>query len=286
MMNALSIDVEDYFNVSGFESHIRFEEWGRFERRVEANTDRLLAILGEHRVHATFFVLGWIAERHPTLVKRIHDAGHEIASHSYAHRLIYRQTPAQFREDLKRSKAILEEITGEKILGYRAPSYSIVKESLWALDILAEEGFLYDSSIFPIFHDRYGIPNGERFIYKIAGSQGRSIYEVPLSTVALFGKHLPIAGGGYLRLFPYRFIRWGLTQINQKERQPAIVYLHPWEIDVAQPRMQGSLLSTFRHYVNLHKTESRMVNLLKDFRFGTIRQLLDKHVDPVEQGVA
>ena len=273
MLNALTIDVEDYFNVSGFESNIRFEDWGSFQSRVERNTDRLLTILNENDVKATFFVLGWTAENYPDLVRRIHKEKHEIASHSYSHRLIYEQTQKEFLEDLKRSKGLLEGLIGEPVIGYRAPSYSITKDSLWALDLLMEEGFQYDSSIFPIRRDRYGIPNGNRFPYRIKGNSGRSIMEFPLSTVTIFSNNIPIAGGGYLRLFPYTFIKWGLKRINEQENQPIIIYLHPWEIDTGQPRLKGSLLSRFRHYIYLNKMEPRLKNLLQDFTFGTMKEL-------------
>jgi len=283
MVNVLTIDVEDYFNVSGFDSRIKFEDWEKFESRVEANTNRLLTILKEFNVKATFFVLGWTAERHPKLVQQIYQEGHEIASHSYAHRLIYKQSEKEFREDLKRSKAVLEDIIGEQVIGYRAPSYSIVKDSLWALDILIEEGFLYDSSIFPIRHDRYGIPNGNRFPYMIHGENGKSILEIPLSTVTVFNNNIPVAGGGYMRLFPYWFVRWGLKRINEKERQPAVIYFHPWEIDVDQPRLQGSLLSRFRHYVYLEKTEPCIKALLRDFKFSTMRDLFREQIALLEK---
>ncbi len=274
MINGLSIDVEEYFNVAAFEDQIRFEDWDKFESRVENSTKSILSILNQYQVKATFFVLGWVAERHPGLISSIHAQGHEIACHSYAHKLIYSQTPDQFKEDLRRSKRILEDIIGEKVVGYRAPSYSITKDSLWALDILISEGFLYDSSIFPIIHDRYGIPDGDRFIYKIGGNSGQTITEIPLSTVELFKKNIPIAGGGYMRLLPYSFIRWGIQKINLKENKPAIIYLHPWEIDVGQPRLQGSMLSKFRHYVNLSKMERNLRYLLRDFRFGPVRDII------------
>lgn len=273
MINALTIDVEDYFNVSGFESRIKFEDWGKFQSRVECNTDRLLSILRKYDVKATFFVLGWTAERYPHLVKAIHQEGHEIASHSYAHRLVYKQTKEKFRQDLKKSKALLEDVIQERIIGYRAPSYSITKDSLWAVDILMEEGFLYDSSIFPIRRDRYGIPNGNRFPYKIHGHNGSAIMEFPLSTVRILNNNVPVAGGGYLRLFPYRFIKWGLKRINEREKQPVVVYLHPWEIDKDQPRMEGSMMSRFRHYVCLEKMEPRLQELLRDFKFSTMKDL-------------
>ena len=273
MLNALTIDVEDYFNVSGFESNIKFEDWGNYQSRVEANTDKILEILLQADVKATFFILGWISEKYPDIVRRIYREGHEVASHSYAHRLVYRQTPEEFREDLRRSKSMLEKIIGDQVIGYRAPSYSITKKSLWAMDILMEEGILYDSSIFPIRRDRYGIPNANRFPYTITGKNGVSIVEVPLSTVTVFNQNIPIAGGGYLRLFPYRFIRWGLRKIIEQEKQSIIIYLHPWEIDKDQPRMEGSTMSRFRHYICLEKMEPRLRELLRDFKFGTVKNL-------------
>lgn len=273
MMNALTIDVEDYFNVTGFESRIKFEDWGNYECRVEANTDKLLTILRGHHVKATFFVLGWIAEKYPALVGRIYEEGHEIASHSYAHRLVYKQTKNEFREDLKRSKGALEDIIGDRVIGYRAPSYSIIKNSLWALDILMDEGFSYDSSIFPIRRDRYGIPNGKRFPYLIYGTNGHSILELPLSTVVVLNSNIPIAGGGYLRLFPFRFIQWGLKRINEKENQPAVIYLHPWEIDPEQPRIQAEWMSRLRHYINLDRTEAKLQGLLSGFSFAPIKEV-------------
>lgn len=273
MLNALTIDVEDYYQVSGFESHIRFEQWPDYESRVVGNTWRLLEMLHFHRVKATFFVLGWIAERYPQVVLAIHKEGHEIASHGYRHRLLYNMSREEFRQDTERSKGLLEDLCGEPVLGYRAPSYSIIQETLWAIDILHELGFQYDSSIFPIHHDRYGIPNASRFPYFHSLSEGRKMLEFPLSTVQFLGRNVPIAGGGYLRLFPYAFIRWGIRRINEQEQRPAIVYLHPWEIDPGQPRVNGSRFSRFRHYVNLDKTEARLRRLLQDFRFAPLRSL-------------
>jgi len=289
-LNALTIDVEDYYQVSGFESLVRFEEWPHYESRVIANTWRLLEMLHFHRVKATFFVLGWIAERYPQVVLAIHKEGHEIASHGYRHRLVYNMTPEEFLEDTKRSKNILEDLTGVPVVGYRAASYSIVQETLWSLDILHDLGFEYDSSIFPIHHDRYGIPNASRFPYFHSLSGGRSLLEFPLSTVQRFGRNLPIAGGGYFRLFPYRLIRWGIHNLNAHEKAPAIIYLHPWEIDPNQPRIRGSWLSRFRHYVNLEKTEARLKCLLEDFRFGTLQSLMQQILQgvgeaPIEPGV-
>lgn len=274
MFNALTIDVEDYYQVSGFESVVRFEDWDRYESRVERNTNRLLDLLGEYRTEATFFVLGWVAERHPHLVRTIKQCGHEVASHGYAHQRIYTQTPDQFRRETRRSKQILEDAIGQPIIGYRAASYSITKESLWALDVLEEEGFQYDSSIFPIHHDRYGIPGCTRFCHRVSECRGGSLVEFPPSTLRLAGLNIPIGGGGYFRLFPYAFTRWGLRQLNEREQQPAMVYLHPWEIDPGQPRIHAKGLSEFRQYINLEGTERRLIRLLRDFSFGSISRVL------------
>jgi polysaccharide deacetylase family protein (PEP-CTERM system associated) len=274
MLNALTIDVEDYYHVTGFESVIQRADWDGYESRVERNTLRLLDLLDTHHTRATFFVLGWVAERHPQLVRTIHARGHEVASHGYAHQRIYTQTPQQFRQETQRSMRILEDVIGQRILGYRAASYSITRESLWALDILVEEGFTYDSSIFPIRHDRYGIPDYQRFCHKLTSHGKGELIEFPLSTVRLAGINIPIAGGGYFRLFPYSLIQWGLKRINAQERQPVIVYLHPWEIDTEQPRIHANALARFRQYCNLKKTEDRLVRLLQDFSFGTVSAVL------------
>jgi polysaccharide deacetylase family protein (PEP-CTERM system associated) len=274
VLNALSIDVEDYYHVSGFESVVRFEDWDRYESRVEGNTYRILDLLDQYQTKATFFVLGWVAERQPQLIRAIDGRGHEVASHGYAHRRIYTQTPEQFREETQRSKQTIEDTIGHPIIGYRAASYSITAESLWALDILQEAGFAYDSSIFPIRHDRYGIPGHPRFCHVLDGSRAGGLIEFPLSTLCLAGVNIPIAGGGYLRLFPYAFIRWALQQINNGEHQPALVYLHPWEIDPEQPLIRADHLSQFRQYVGLHKTERKLIRLLQDFTFGTVAAVL------------
>jgi polysaccharide deacetylase family protein (PEP-CTERM system associated) len=274
MLNAFTVDVEDYYHVSGFESIIQFEHWDQYESRVERNTNRLLELLDEYQTKATFFVLGWVAERFPQLVRSIEQSGHEVASHGYAHRRIYTQTPEQFQQETRRSKQVLEDLTGRPILGYRAASYSITHKSLWALEILREEGFVYDSSIFPIHHDRYGIPDFKRFCHVLDGHATGKLVEFPISTLRLAGTNIPIAGGGYLRFFPYTFIRWGLRRINQKELQPALVYLHPWEIDPGQPRIPAAALARFRQYVNLAKTQDRLIRLLQDFRFGTMAAVL------------
>jgi polysaccharide deacetylase family protein (PEP-CTERM system associated) len=275
IVNAMSVDVEDYFHVSVFDGIVPRAEWDRMDSRVVANTRRLLAIFDEFRVKSTFFVLGWVADRFPGLVKEIAGAGHEIASHGYAHRLIYDQTPDAFREDVRRAKALLEDASGQNVVGYRAPSYSITPKSLWALDILADEGYEYDSSIFPIRHDRYGIPVSDRKPYRIRRPVG-TLTEVPGSTTRLGPLNLPIAGGGYFRLLPYWWARWGISRVNRLEQQPVVFYLHPWEIDPDQPRLAAGRLSRLRHYRNLAQTEDRLRQLLTDFRFDTIASLIQR----------
>jgi polysaccharide deacetylase family protein (PEP-CTERM system associated) len=284
MINALTIDVEDYYQVSAFESVVSFEQWGRFESRVEQNTYRILSILDASRTKATFFILGWIAENYPGLVRAIHAGGHEIASHGYRHRLLYHMREGEFREDTRKSKELLEDICGAAVIGYRAASYSIVHRTLWCLDVLQELGFAYDSSIFPIHHDRYGMPESRRFLHRIPSAVNGGIWEFPLSTVRVGRMNFPVAGGGYLRLLPYRFVRWGLRHINRREKQPAIIYLHPWELDPNQPRIKGSRVSVFRHYVNLGRTESKLHALLKDFSFAPVRDLIANHASSSSHG--
>jgi polysaccharide deacetylase family protein (PEP-CTERM system associated) len=274
MLNALTIDVEDYYHVAAFDSVVRFADWERYESRVEKNTQRMMDLLDAHATQATFFVLGWVLERYPGLIRTIVARGHEVASHGYAHQRIYTQTPAQFRAETQRSKSMLEDTLGQPIRGYRAASYSITRQSLWALDVLREVGFVYDSSIFPIRHDLYGIPSHPRFCSVMPGENGSSLIEFPLSTLRLGGTNFPIAGGGYLRLFPYAYTRWGMRYLNRREGQPAVVYLHPWELDPAQPRLPAGRLSRFRHYTNLHRMEERFVRLLQDFSFGTMSEVL------------
>jgi polysaccharide deacetylase family protein (PEP-CTERM system associated) len=260
--------VEDYFQVAAFEDIITPDSWASMECRVERNTAVIIDILGKYRVRATFFVVGWIAERYPALVREISRQGHEIGCHSYLHRKIYDMTPEEFREDTRRAKNILEDITGRSVLGYRAPSYSITRKSLWALDILEELGFHYDSSIFPIYHDNYGIPDAPRFEYKLPN---HGMMEYPISTSLFMGRKIPVAGGGYFRLFPYWFTKYALAKINKKEQKQFIFYLHPWEVDPEQPRMRNArALSRFRHYNNLRKTSVRFMKLLSDFNFRPI----------------
>lgn len=320
MPNILTIDVEDYYHVSAFESNVKREDWDKYESRVVDNTRRLLAILNSYDVKATFFILGWVAERYPEIVRDIASERHEIASHGYAHRLIYNQSKEAFRKDIIRSKIILEGIIRDtknkllkqaniqaertkafgaktqsskgtllsqhgdssqcyagfqipKVIGYRAPSYSVTKKSLWALDVLVEEGFEYDSSVYPVSHDFGGIPNAERFPYVISCDNGGSLWEFPLSTLRIMRTNIPVAGGGYFRLFPYEFTRWAIKKLNKKG-YPAIVYIHPWEIDPSQPRLNGSVISRFRQYNNLDKTEKRLKALLRDFNFVPLRNFL------------
>ena len=296
MLNILTIDLEDYFMVSAFEDVVKREDWENYEFRIERNTYRLLEILNNpscNPIRATFFCIGWVAERYPQLIREIHRQGHEIACHSYDHRIIYNMTPDEFRGDIRKSRNILEDIIGEEVLGYRAPSYSITNKSQWAFEVLAEEGFQYDSSIFPIRHDFYGMPNAPRFPFVVSlngnsnvefsvlnfelntTQNSRVIIEFPISTVKVFGQNFPVSGGGYFRLLPYPIIKRALKSINEKEDKPFIFYLHPWEIDPNQPRINGlSFRSKFRHYVNLDKTEGRFRRLLKDFSFSSVKEIM------------
>jgi polysaccharide deacetylase family protein (PEP-CTERM system associated) len=272
LLNALTIDVEDYFHVSGFESCVDRSQWDEFPARVGPSTRKLLHILQEAGVRATFFVLGWVAERQPKLVRAIRDEGHEVGCHSFWHRLIYTQTPEEFRRDLRRARGVLEDALGEAVTLYRAPSFSITGQSLWALDILAEEGFTLDSSIYPIRHDRYGIPGTPRIPHRLARPSG-TLWEFPPPVCSFLGHSLPVGGGGYFRLYPYALTRRGLNQINGTGC-PFSFYLHPWEVDPEQPRLRPGLLRGFRHYVNLSRTEPRLRWLLRDFRFGTLSEAL------------
>ncbi|HUE86403.1 MAG TPA: XrtA system polysaccharide deacetylase [Vicinamibacterales bacterium] len=283
VVNAMSVDVEEHFHVSVFDGIVPRSQWARMESRVVANTHRLLDLFDEFGVRSTFFVLGWVAEQHRTLVGDIADRGHEIASHGYAHRLIYDQTPAAFREDVRRAKRLLEDASGCTVAGYRAPSYSITPRSLWALDILIDEGYGYDASIFPIRHDRYGIPVSPREPFPIE-REGGVLMEVPGSTLRVGPLNLPIAGGGYFRILPYAWTRWGIARLNRTEQQAAVFYIHPWEIDPDQPRLAAGSLGRFRHYRNLDQTESRLRTLLTDFRFGTVGALLRRHVPETAPG--
>lgn len=272
--NAMTVDVEDYFHVEAFAGHIQRDTWSKREARVVSNTHRLLDIFEQYQVRGTFFVLGWVAQHFPQLVKDIASRHHEVACHGFSHRLVYRQTQQEFREETGQAKAILEDLTGASVLGYRAASYSIVNESLWALDILSELGFSYDSSVFPVRHDKYGIPGARQEPYAHETACGGSIVEFPLTTKELFGYRLPVAGGGYFRLFPYAVTRAAFHSINRRESRPFIFYLHPWEIDPKQPRINAGWLSRFRHYNNLDKCESRLRRLLGEFEFTSAMNVI------------
>ncbi len=273
VQNALTVDVEDYFQVSAFADSISQHDWDSQPLRVEQNTHKLLDLFDEYQIKATFFVLGWVAERVSDLVLEIAKRGHEVASHGYSHQLVYNQSPEVFRQETIRAKSILENIIGQPVRGYRAASYSITKRSLWALDILAEAGFDYDSSIFPVRHDRYGIPDSPEFPYTLDTPAGHKLVEFPLSTARIMSYRLPIAGGGYFRLYPYWLSRAGLRQVNRR-KEPFIFYLHPWEIDPEQPRISASRFSRFRHYNNLDKCEHRLHKLASDFQFTTVEKVL------------
>ncbi|MBI4396456.1 MAG: DUF3473 domain-containing protein [Elusimicrobia bacterium] len=269
MTDALSIDVEDYFMASAFEPFVPRSDWDRKECRVLSSTYKILSILDEFETKATFFVLGWVGERRPKLVREIHARGHEVACHGYDHRLIYHQDAGEFRADVRKAKRLLEDACGAPVVGYRAPSFSVVRDTRWALDVLAEEGFLYDASVLPARHARGGMEGAHRFPHQLS-----RLAEFPMSTVRLFGKTIPFSGGGYFRLFPYPFTRWGIRACH-REGNPSIVYLHPWEFDPGQPRLKARWMDRFRHTVNLHKTEEKFRRLLKDFRFGTVRGVLE-----------
>lgn len=265
--NAMTVDVEDYFQVSAFEKVIRRDQWNDWPCRVERNTHRVLDLFNAHRVKATFFMLGWVAERYPSLCHRIVADGHELASHGYSHVRVINQTPQEFREDILRTKKLLEDISGQPIRGYRAASYSIGARNLWALKELEQTGHEYSSSIYPIKHDLYGMPDAPRFAFRPHAQDG--ILEVPITTVIVNGKKMPCGGGGFFRLYPYAFSRWALQRVNKQDGQSGMFYFHPWEIDPDQPRPSPvSLRTRFRHYLNLHRMEQRLTSLLKDFSWG------------------
>ena len=273
-VNAFTVDVEDYYHVAALAPAIPRESWDQHESRVEANTERLLALLAEHGVRGTFFVLGWVAERFPGLVRRIAEAGHEIACHGFSHQLIYRQSQAEFREETRRAKGLLEDATGNAVAGYRAASFSITRESLWALDVLIDLGFEYDSSIFPIRHDRYGIPGAAAEPGRVVAPSQRSLVEFPMAAATFCGLQVPVSGGGYFRILPYWVTRAGLRQINDRAGRPFTFYLHPWEVDPDQPRIKVGWFSRFRHYTNLELCEARLRRLLGEFSFASMREVL------------
>ena len=269
--NAITVDVEDYFQVSAFDPYINRTDWDSFTPRVQANTERILELFAEHDVHGTFFVLGWIAHRHPDLVRRIVASGHELASHGYEHIRIYQQQPQEFRDDVIRTKKMLEDLGGCEVQGYRAASFSIRKDTLWAVEILQETGHRYSSSVYPVHHDLYGMPDASRFPFR---HEAGGLLEIPITTVKALGQNLPIGGGGYFRIYPYGFFRRALHRVNFQEGRPGVFYFHPWEIDPDQPRQQKlGLKARFRHYVNLDKTEHRLKHLLADFRWGRVDEV-------------
>ena len=274
MINALTFDVEEYFHAEAFGDVVRPEEWPSLESRVVTATSRLLGLLSERAVSATFFILGWVAERHPALVRAIQSQGHEVACHGYNHQMLTRLSRAELVDDLRRAKESIEDAAGVAVVGYRAPTFSMVRTTLWSLEALAEVGFRYDSSIFPIVHDRYGIPDAARFPHRLAAGPGREIAEFPLSTLSALGWRFPVAGGGYFRLLPYAVTRWALRHLNRHERQPGIVYLHPWELDPGQPRMPVGRFTHLRHSVNIRTTEMKLGRLLDEFQFAPVRDVL------------
>lgn len=266
VINAMTVDVEDYFQVSAFEPYVKKDQWQTFPCRVEANTQRILELFAAHNVQGTFFTLGWVAERFPSLIKDIVAGGHEIASHGWEHIRVNTQTPQQFRKDIERTRKVLQDTSGQVVRGYRAASYSIGVNEAWAWSELEEAGYEYSSSIVPIRHDHYGIPDAPRFAFKPGTG---SLLEVPITTLPMAGRNINCGGGGWFRLFPYAFSRWALGKVNHGEQQAGIFYIHPWEVDPEQPRPPGLGLKTrFRHYLNLQRTYGRLNRLLKDFRWG------------------
>ncbi len=268
--NALTIDVEDYFQVSAFA--IARDQWDRFPCRVERNVDAILALLADKNAHATFFTLGWIGEHYPEVVRRIARGGHEIASHGYMHERVSDLSPDEFREDVIRAKSLLEDLSGAEVKGYRAPSFSIGPRNWWALDVLHEARYRYSSSIYPIRHDHYGVPDAPRFAYR--PSEKHDLVELPITTVAAIGRNWPAGGGGYFRLFPYALSRSLLRRVNERDGQACIFYFHPWELDPEQPRQNGiSFKTRFRHYLNLRRTETRLRRLLADFEWDRVDRI-------------
>jgi polysaccharide deacetylase family protein (PEP-CTERM system associated) len=273
--NAMTVDVEDYFQVSAFEPYVAKKNWDALPHRVEANTDKILEMFRVSGIKATFFTLGWIAERYPDLIIRIINEGHELACHGYEHIRVTEQTPAEFRSDVARTKKLLEDLSGKEVKGYRAASYSIGKNNLWALDVLQEEGFKYSSSIYPVKHDLYGMPDAPRFIYEPIKNQ--TFKEIPITTIRFGHKNLPCGGGGFFRFYPYALSKWAFNRVNNQEQQSGIFYFHPWEIDPDQPRQEGLNLKTrIRHYLNLERMENRINRLLTDFKWDTMENVFLK----------
>ncbi|MEJ6008012.1 XrtA system polysaccharide deacetylase [Paucibacter sp. AS339] len=270
LRNAMTIDVEDYFQVSAFAPYIARGDWNGRECRVERNVDRILALLAEKDIRATFFTLGWVAERYPQMVRSIVAQGHELASHGFGHERVSDLTPASFSDDIMRTKRLLEDLGGHEVLGYRAPSFSIGRANLWAFDTLLEAGYRYSSSVYPIQHDHYGMPDSPRFAYPVR----EGLLEVPVTTLRVFNKNFPSSGGGYFRLLPYALSRWMIARVNAVDQQSAVFYFHPWEIDAEQPRVAGIDGKTrFRHYVNINRTHDRIAQLLSDFSWGRMDEI-------------
>jgi polysaccharide deacetylase family protein (PEP-CTERM system associated) len=278
--DGLSVDVEDYFQVEAFAHRVPRSQWPAFPPRVRQNTERVLRLLERNRCGATFFILGWVAEREPSLVRDIVQAGHEVGCHSHLHRRVHTLTPGEFREDVRRARGAIEDAAGVAVVGFRAPTFSITRRSLWALEILAELGFVYDSSIFPVRHDLYGIPDAPHGVHQRQLASGQMIWEFPPSTVRVAGQNLPAAGGGYLRLLPMAFTRWAIRRIHRRERRPVIMYFHPWELDPEQPRLQAGWKSRVRHYSGLRKTEARLDKILAEGRFRPLLELLQPEEQP------
>lgn len=273
MKNALTIDLEDYYQVTAFSDDRGMDGWESHASRIEANTIRLLELLASADCHATFFAVGWVADKYPSLIREVAAAGHEVACHSYQHRLVYSLTAAEFRDDTRRAKDALEQAGGVQVRGYRAPSFSITRETPWAFEVLAELGFIYDSSIFPIKHLDYGMPDAPRFPFQVKTLAGQ-IVEFPMPTLEVAGMRSPFGGGAYFRLLPYRYTRWAIRHVNQAEKQSICFYLHPWEIDTSQPRMAGSLTSQARQYFGLRRTEANLRRILHDVEFCTLGALI------------
>ncbi|PIE39513.1 MAG: polysaccharide deacetylase family protein [Gammaproteobacteria bacterium] len=267
----MSVDVEDYFQVSAFEDCVDRRDWDGMESRVEINVYRILSLFGEYNIKATFFTLGWVAQRYPRMIERIVEGGHEVASHGWDHKRVTEMTPEQFAADVVKAKQLLEKLSGQQVIGYRAPSYSIGSDNLWAQDVLADTGHVYSSSVVPVKHDLYGMPEAPRFAYKAA--EGR-LLEIPITTVPVAGRNINCGGGGWFRLFPYAFTRRALKKVNQQEGESAVFYFHPWEVDPEQPRIEGaSFKSRFRHYLNLQRMEPRLEQLIRDFSWGRMDEV-------------
>ena len=272
--NALSVDVEEYYHGMEFEAALPGEQRRNLLSRVEGSVDQVLALLADHNIRATFFTVGQVAETHPEMVRRMDRGGHEVACHSYRHELVYRQSPEEFRADIRRAKAVLEDITGKDVIGYRAPNYSIQIGQQWAYDILFEEGFRYDSSVYPILHDRYGQADAPRFSYEIRQTGDQSLIEFPIGTIQIAGLNLPLGGGGYFRLFPEALFRLGIRRVNRADKQPVMFYFHPWELDPDQPRPPMPWHHRFRHYVGLSRQAAKLSKLFRHIRFGAVREVL------------